>query len=330
VEPGKDDLSIGFEERLLGDPVLHPLAGPEQVDQLARWAPIDLWLGQGVDVLRSHAGGETGDSADAEVVSGQATAQIADLQERYVSLMPEQKSVVMYLHAIHQGPVLFPMALVLGKCTPAEYAQGVMAGQALLAGVFGDVNDKAHRNVFEGLRSDARTALEYIRFYREGTPSQRLRDLIASGEGSHLEFKSTLRWNMLAKRNDEAITHACVKTIAAFLNTDGGQLLIGVADDSSIVGIEQDRFENNDKFQLHLFNVLKQSLGPPAAAYIEAEVLPVGERSVCIVTCRRSTAPVYCRLKTDEDERFYIRTGPGTTQLPPSSIVKYVADHFSS
>lgn len=37
------------------------------------------------------------------------------------------------------------------------------------------------------------------------------------------------------------VTHAVLKAIAAFLNTEGGDLLIGVADDGSIAGIDQDR-----------------------------------------------------------------------------------------
>ncbi|RPJ37658.1 MAG: ATP-binding protein [Deltaproteobacteria bacterium] len=35
-------------------------------------------------------------------------------------------------------------------------------------------------------------------------------------------------------------SRACSKTIAAFLNTEGGDLLIGVGDDGAIVGIERD------------------------------------------------------------------------------------------
>ncbi len=37
-----------------------------------------------------------------------------------------------------------------------------------------------------------------------------------------------------------------LKTIAAFLNTEGGDLVIGVADDKGIVGIEIDRLDNDD------------------------------------------------------------------------------------
>ena len=66
-------------------------------------------------------------------------------------------------------------------------------------------------------------------------------ELIRLGESKTVEFKSTLRWNLReGKKDPTVVTHAVLKTIAAFLNTEGGDLLIGVADDGSIVGTEPD------------------------------------------------------------------------------------------
>jgi predicted HTH transcriptional regulator len=203
-----------------------------------------------------------------------------------------------------------------------------MAGEAILTGIFGDVTDKDHRKAFEGLRTDARTALEYIRYYREGIPSQRLTEMIAMGESARQEFKATLRWNLRSERNDDAVTYACVKTVAAFLNSEGGRLLIGVADDGGIVGIERDGFDNFDKFQLRLMDTLKHHLGEAAAADVAVEVIQAaGAGTVCLVNCTKSSTPVYCRLKNGE-EHFYVRTGPGTTQLPPREMVTYLTNHF--
>jgi predicted HTH transcriptional regulator len=53
-------------------------------------------------------------------------------------------------------------------------------------------------------------------------------------------------------KDDKGVTHAVLKTIAAFLNTEGGNLLIGVADDDgSIIGIERDQLGSDDKFMRH-------------------------------------------------------------------------------
>jgi predicted HTH transcriptional regulator len=112
--------------------------------------------------------------------------------------------------------------------------------------------------------------------------------------------------NLHTNKNDDAITHACLKTIAAFLNTDGGLLLIGVADDGSIVGIERDGLQNADKFQRHLWNTLRQSLGEVSSINVNTEVLPVDDKSICLVECKPSAEPVIC--KSERRQRRVLHT----------------------
>ena len=77
------------------------------------------------------------------------------------------------------------------------------------------------------------------------------------------------------RKDDKGVTQAVLKTIAAFLNTDGGDLLIGVSDDGSVVGIERDQFDNNDKFMLHLSQVVRNGLGDRAGTCIDPKVQTV-------------------------------------------------------
>ena len=217
IEQGKEELSVDFADCLLrDDPVLHEVPGPEARDQHARWGPIFMWLGETYNQLRKSDSSfdyllGKGDSEEAELARARHSSAVTKIRDQYRALAPEQRAAVMFLHAIHTGPVLFPLGLVLGKCTEGEYAQGVMAGMAILSGAFLDVDNKAHRKSFEGLRSDARTALDYIRFYQEGTPTRQFRDMVATGETPTLEFKSTLRFNLRAERHDDQITHTCVR-----------------------------------------------------------------------------------------------------------------------
>jgi hypothetical protein len=342
VEKEKDDLTISFEDRLLNDPVLHPSAGPERIDQEERWGVLHQWIGSKIDGLRSHAldfvyyANNTDEEDEVDVRDREKFLKkitkdidIAEIKSCYQSLSPEERTVVMMLHAIHQGPVLFPLALVLGKCSVSDYTLGIMAGDAILANVFGDVSAKDHRDVYDGLCADTRIASEYIQNYRRETPGERIRKFIEAGESSKLEFKSSLRWNLKSERNDEEITHACVKTIAAFLNSEGGSLLIGIADDGGIVGIEVDKFNNVDKFQLHLLNVLKQSLGEAATSELKIEIIPTGieSKNACLIACKRSKTAVYSRVKGG-GENFYVRTGPSTSQLSARELVEYVRNNF--
>jgi type I restriction enzyme R subunit len=161
---------------------------------------------------------------------------------------------------------------------------------------------------------------------------RRVEDLVKQRESRTLEFKSSLRWNLKEDRkDDQAITHAVLKTIAAFLNTDGGDLLIGVADDGTVLGIEHDHFDNEDRFMLHLVQVVKNALGDRAATCIDPTTQIVDGQAVCLVSCQRSPEPVFLRCKgmeRDPQGIFYLRSGPRTDPLPPDSAAEYVRTRF--
>jgi predicted HTH transcriptional regulator len=59
---------------------------------------------------------------------------------------------------------------------------------------------------------------------------ERLLELLAEGEGPTVEFKSSFRYDFKASRVNKELTKAVVKTLAAFLNSRGGTLLIGIDD----------------------------------------------------------------------------------------------------
>src|SRR5262249_32604736 len=148
-----------------------------------------------------------------------------------------------------------------------------------------------------------------------------------------LEFKSTLRWNLKENRKDaERVTYAVLKTIAAFLNTEGGDLIIGVNDTGNIVGVEQDQFESNDRLMLHLAQVVRNGLGDRASTCIDPRIQKLNGRSVCLVACQRSPEPVFLKWKgvafDEPDGDFYVRSGPGSVKLPPDSARQYISTRF--
>ena len=68
----------------------------------------------------------------------------------------------------------------------------------------------------------------------EETRERPITELIKFGESVNLECKSTLQWDTIKNQYNKDLRHPALKTIAAFLNTEGGTLLIGVEDDGSI------------------------------------------------------------------------------------------------
>jgi type I restriction enzyme R subunit len=182
-------------------------------------------------------------------------------------------------------------------------------------------DDRAFGEVIKNMLFD-----QYVRAHRQAE------ELIKRGKSKTLEFKSTLRWNLRDDVEDNrAVTHAVLKTIAAFLNTEGGDLLIGVADDGSIAGIERDQLETDEKFMRHLSQVVRNGLGDRAGMCIDPKVQVVQGRTVCVVSCQRSPEPVFLKWKGMEASAagdFLVRSGPGTVKLAPDSANEYIRTRF--
>ena len=143
-----------------------------------------------------------------------------------------------------------------------------------------------------------------------------------------------MRWSVKeARQDDKGVTHAVLKTIAAFLNTEGGDLLIGAVDDGSIVGIEQDQLDTDDKFMRHLAQVVRNGLGDRAGTCIDPKTQIVDRKTVCVVSCQRSPEPVFLKWKGMESSPegdFFVRSGPGTVKLSPDSAREYIRTRFSN
>ena len=153
-----------------------------------------------------------------------------------------------------------------------------------------------------------------------------LTSIIAAGEDDHIEFKSTLRVNLHTGNHDERMGRAVVKTIAGFMNTHGGTLVIGVADDGTPVGIEADGFANEDKMNLHLFSLLNSQIGAAKAATVHANFDEYERARVLIVRCEASKSPVFVKDSGQED--FYVRVGPGTRALSVGDASKFIKERF--
>lgn len=150
--------------------------------------------------------------------------------------------------------------------------------------------------------------------------------VIAHGEGDQIEFKSTLRVNLHTGQKDPRIEIEVLKSIAAFVNSNGGRLIIGVSDDGRPLGLDADRFGSEDKMNRHLVNLIRDKMGPQHMNYIHIRFADFKNARVLIVECQRGRAPVY--VKDGGMEHFYMRTGAATTELSGSQMQEYTRHHF--
>jgi type I restriction enzyme, R subunit len=157
-------------------------------------------------------------------------------------------------------------------------------------------------------------------------------ELLAADEKFDVEFKSTARWDIHEERKDKRIEDAVVKTIAGFLNTDGGTLFIGVADDASIIGLDHDlplvKPTNADGFVNWLTTHLINSITKPAVMRTRARIDELDGRIACRVDVAASSSPVVARMSSGED-MFWVRMNNSTRYLAELEAEVYVRDHWS-
>ena len=149
-----------------------------------------------------------------------------------------------------------------------------------------------------------------------------LRSMIEAGEGDQIEFKSTLRWNLHTDKADKKIENACLKTVAAYLNGEGGVLLVGVDDAGGLLGLDTDNFASEDRLLLHWNSLLKAHVGIEFAPLVRSAVRSLDDRRVLLIQCLRSPRPAFFRR--ENDEAFFVRAGNGTQQLRPSEVLAYI------
>jgi len=153
--------------------------------------------------------------------------------------------------------------------------------------------------------------------------------LVAGKETTNVEFKSTLRTNLHTGEKDPKMELAVLKTIAGFLNSPGGgKLIIGVADDGTPVGLGPDGFPDEDKMGLHLVNLLKDRIGGHHALNVHPKFDDFGNGRALVIDCQPAKAPAY--VKDGTSERFFVRYGPSTQELPGSQAQEFIKQRFTA
>ncbi|MES2476214.1 MAG: ATP-binding protein [Verrucomicrobiota bacterium] len=346
-----------YKKWLLLDPCLSRCAGPEAVDQIARWSPLsEFYQKNGLkapdfpqipidleeeDDFESVLKKRNGDDIDFETGDEAIDLRIAKLNKSFdrkvrlfgkringifKKLGHEEQAVLLFLFNGH-GVVLFPLLLVMGQCTAQEYANGVMAAHCLLTTAFGDVTNKAHAAIARNYREDARICVEFLENARCPWSTE-----ILAGENEKREFKSTLRFDLKTKLNNPELEHSVLKNVTAFLNCEGGTIFVGVDDNGGIIGIELDNLENRDKWSLHFIGRIAQQIGVRFTPLCLIEFDDLHGKDVCRITVKASPEPAYLNerpLKANgAPAAFFIRGGPSARKLDSEEATKFIANRF--
>lgn len=166
----------------------------------------------------------------------------------------------------------------------------------------------------------------------------RIEQKIAGGETTMVEFKSTLRWHIMANRVDKKMEEIILKSIAALSNRYGGTLFIGVKDDGEILGLEADyatlKEQDKDRFELHFRELINAAYGTNfATSQLEITFPEKDGKEFCMIEVKRGKEPLYTLVSGQGDnapktEKFYVRSGNSSRELPIEEISKYVGERF--
>ncbi|MDD4110376.1 MAG: DUF262 domain-containing protein [Clostridia bacterium] len=178
--------------------------------------------------------------------------------------------------------------------------------------------------------------LENITKTKEIETKISLEELIEEGESEELEFKSSLRWNYKLDQIDKEMENVIIKSISAFGNGQGGTLIIGVNDESEILGLDNDYSSLNgskDEFELHLRNLLNKNFGKVFATNaIKLNFEKTNDQEICIIKIEKSQKPIYLEIidkNGKKQEKFYVRSGNTSQELTPSEMNEYIKTRFN-
>jgi ATP-dependent DNA helicase RecG len=131
---------------------------------------------------------------------------------------------------------------------------------------------------------------------------QLIKDLIKQGEGLQLEFKEMLRKEEVAKN------------ICAFLNAEGGIVLIGISDNGNVIGVK-----DADQEEVILKNYLLKTIIPEAPITVSVET--IGNKKVILAKVWNGSKPPYVF-----DGTIYCRVGSQTIKATPDKISKLIIE----
>lgn len=196
-----------------------------------------------------------------------------------------------------------------------------------IAEVHKDVDSKV-KSIFVDLEVEG---LQKEKPKRPKLPEIYIDKLLKMDESKNLEFKSTFQWDIEQGQKNKELRKEVVITIAAFNNTEGGYIIIGVSDDKKIFGLEKDyssfknlgKREERDVFLQTLSNVIEDKISKEFVTTINVEFYNREGKDICRVKVNFGDEPAWVK-ENKKDEVFYIRTQNSEKSLTPKESHLYI------
>lgn len=174
---------------------------------------------------------------------------------------------------------------------------------------------------------------------RERLIKTNIAQIVGLPESETLEFKEVL-FGKFKPADHNAISRKILRTIAAFLNTQGGLIIVGVKDKSrEVVGLEDDhglgaqdiaeRIREADESLQRLLS-LRLRCGMRPVDLVTWEVLEFRGKHVMTIRCEPPTDAAWngawVREGSKKGKVYYVREGETTKELDPDDAAAHVRE----
>lgn len=252
------------------------------------------------------------------------------LTEIFKNFTNEEKGAVSALRAsLGNMSVIVPILLVSKKISLSEYTNAYMGIGDNFIYVYEDAKDEKeerqrYQEIYDSGFNTATIILKYLD--NSSNPYSADQELLQKDESITHELKSTLRMNLASKQKDDRMLHDVLKTIVGFLNTKGGNLLIGVSDDKKIIGLEEDKFKNLDEWQRYLKDQINHKIGNSFLEnFIHPRFIKKENKDIAIIECDQLPKDKTAFL----EDTVYVRQTASTKKLSPKETLEWRENRLS-
>jgi serine/threonine protein kinase len=301
-------------------------------------SPENVWLDER---LVAHLG-----DFDSAVVTGTDVGQLPITTGSYAS--PEELAG----DPVDERSDLYSLGGVLHVAATGERFAGDFSAVGRRSDLPTALADLLAALLAESPASRPQDANSVLRLLEQVRNASNVGALIASGESDTVEFKSSLHHpyrplpeelarkveagkinaTQAAREVEKGLHQSVSKTLAAFLNSSGGTLLIGVDDTGGVLGIEADYpylqrgKQNQDGWQLSLRNIVNRALGEEVWGIIHVSLVTHEQSAIAVVQCPPRSSETW---HSDGGKHiFYIRSSSATESLQGPTLTRYVRERW--
>jgi len=160
-----------------------------------------------------------------------------------------------------------------------------------------------------------------------------LEEIISDGESNQVEFKPALLYNFSSGKAGIGVKGIIAKAICAFLNSNGGFLIIGVTDKGEPQGLSNDfslaeNKNEKDFFMLEFDQMLEHFLSFSIKSNVSGQFYQMDDKDIFVVTVSPSKRrPIF--LKGQNGKEFYVRGEASSRQLTDiEELVNYCIEKW--